>query len=79
MSNLERLKAEVLGLPPKQRENLAFAAWESLGREPSWLGDPNVDPEGIAVAIERDYEIDSGESAAIDHEEFLRRTNRSNE
>lgn len=79
MSNLERLKAQVLGLPPKQRENLAFAAWESLGREPSWLGDSNVDPDGIAVAIERDYEIDSGVRAAIDHEEFLRRMHRSNE
>lgn len=79
MNRIERLKSEVLMLSPKEREDLAFTAWESLGQEFSWLSDPSVDPEGITVAAERDCEIESGKAAPIDHEEFLRRTRQSNE
>ena len=74
MSTTDQLEAELLSLPPRDRERLALAAWESLEELTTWLADPETDREGIAVARERDGAIESGEVAPISHEEFLRRT-----
>jgi hypothetical protein len=74
MSTTDQLEAELLRLPPRDRERLALAAWESLEEITAWLADPETDREGIAVARERDAGIESGQAAPISHEEFLRRT-----
>ena len=74
VSTTDQLEAELLRLPPRDRERLALAAWESLEEATAWLADPNTDREGIALARERDAEIESGQAAALSHEEFRRRT-----
>ena len=74
MSTTDQLEAELLRLPPRDRERLALAAWESLEEATAWLSDPNTDREGITLARERDAEIESGQAAPLSHEEFRRRT-----
>jgi hypothetical protein len=65
-----QLEQEVLKLPPSQRAHLAVVAWDSLESDPSAAADSTVDPEGLALAAERDLEIESGTTEAITHSEF---------
>ena len=53
-------RKEILSLPPEERAYLALAAWESLEADPAFAADRTLDPEGIALALERDAEIESG-------------------
>ncbi len=73
MSTPDRLETELLNLPPRDRERLALAAWESLEEASAWLADPTVDPEGIILARSRDDQIESGKVATLSLEEFQRR------
>ena len=74
MSTTDQLEAELMRLPPRDRERLALAAWASLEQATAWLADPQTDREGIAVALERDAAIESGQVATLTPEEFRRRT-----
>ena len=74
MSTTDQLEAELMRLPPRDRERLALAAWASLEEATAWLADPQIDREGIAVALERDAAIESGQVAPLTPEEFRRRT-----
>jgi heme-degrading monooxygenase HmoA len=68
------LEAELLRLPPHERERLALVVWDSLEEAAAWLADPATDREGISIASERDAAIESGQISPISHDEFLRRT-----
>ena len=57
MSNLAKIKKEVMNLAPEERELLALSAWESLGDGSNPDVVSNLDPEGIKIARERDGEI----------------------
>lgn len=35
---------------------------------------PDFDPEGVAIAVHRDQEIESGAVRPLSHSEFMRRT-----
>jgi hypothetical protein len=74
MSTIPELEKEVLALPAPEREQLATAAWESLVNDPNALSNPDIDPEGIDIALQRDSELESGAIQAISHAEFIRRT-----
>jgi hypothetical protein len=74
MSTITELEKEVLALPAAEREQLAAAAWESLVSDPGAQSDPDIDPEGIDIALQRDAEIESGTIQTIGHDEFMRRT-----
>lgn len=71
MSNLKELEREVLSLPPRERERLVLAMWDSLESAST------VDPEGIEVALRRDAEIEAGSVEPISHSEFRRLTSSS--
>lgn len=73
MSNLAKIKKEVMNLAPEERELLALSAWESLGDGSNPDVVSNLDPEGIKIARERDGEISSGAVTPISHSEFSRR------
>jgi putative addiction module component (TIGR02574 family) len=73
MNTTDQLEADILRLPPHERERLALVVWESLENDDAWLSDPGTDREGIAVAHARDDEIESGQVEPLTHEEFLRR------
>ena len=76
---MTELEKEVLALPPSEREQLATAAWESLVDDPGAVSNPEIDPEGIALALERDAELESGALQSITHTEFMRQTGGSDE
>jgi hypothetical protein len=79
MNTADQLEAEMMRLPPRDRERLALAAWASLEQATAWLADPQTDREGIAIAQERDAAIESGQVAPLSHEEFHRRTRATGE
>ena len=79
MDTTSQLEIEILRLPARDRERLALVAWESLAADVAWISDPEVDPEGLALADTRDTDIESGTTEAISHDEFVRRRGNSKE
>lgn len=79
MADVTQIERELLGLPPAQRERLALKAWESLVENEEAASDPNIDPEGLELASERDTELDRGEADTVSEEEFRQRTGGVNE
>jgi putative addiction module component (TIGR02574 family) len=67
--NAEQLTAEVLGLPPSNRAELAYRLIRSLDEEESAL----VDEEWLREIERRDAEITSGAVECLPAEEVLRR------
>jgi hypothetical protein len=60
MKSTAELEKEVLSLPPEERAHLALVAWESLEADPAFAADRTFDPEDVALALERDAEIETG-------------------
>lgn len=79
MADVTRIERALLGLPPAERERLALRAWESLVESEEAASDPNIDPEGLELANERDTELDRGEADAVSEEEFRQWTGGVNE
>ncbi len=71
MKDVTKLEEEILRLPHAQRERLAMAVWSSLEKD---LTDGLSDADGVALALERDREIESGTTTPLDHTDFRRRT-----
>jgi hypothetical protein len=74
MSAIAEIERDLLGLPAADRERLVLKAWESLVQDSGAAGNPDIDPEAVDLAKDRDSEIESGKTTAISHEEFTRRT-----
>ena len=74
MKSAAQLEKEVLSLPPEERAHLALAAWESLEDDPAFAADRTLDPEGVALALERDAEIEAGSVKPLSSAEFRQRT-----
>lgn len=72
MKRLAELEKQALSLSRSERERLAVTVWDSLEFDRSDQG--VADPEGAAIAVERDREIDSGETEALGQEAFRRLT-----
>ncbi|MES2693694.1 MAG: addiction module protein [Verrucomicrobiota bacterium] len=63
MTRLQTLKAEVLGLPDRERAMLAAELLDTL---PPVLSD---DDEGVAEALRREAELDADPSAGVTWED----------
>jgi hypothetical protein len=68
MKSLRDLEKEILELPAAEREHLARVAWDSL--DESLL----PDEEGLAMAAERDEDIEAGRITTIDERTFRQQT-----
>ncbi|MEX2497380.1 MAG: hypothetical protein WD397_00720 [Wenzhouxiangellaceae bacterium] len=79
MANITQIERELLGLPAAERERLALRAWESLVESEEAASDPNIDPDGLELANERDKELERGEVDAVEEKEFRRWTGGMNE
>jgi putative addiction module component (TIGR02574 family) len=73
--SIEQIAAEALRLPPKERAMLAESLWESLV-DPFKVAASADDSEAVALAIERDRQLNSGEVQPISHEEMMARLRR---
>lgn len=69
-----QIEKAMLSLPPAERAQVAMAAWDSLELDGDFGANPAFDPEGLALARKRDTEIESGASAPLSHEDFLKLT-----
>ena len=72
MNTIDQLEAEILHLPPNDRERLALFAWESLMEDNGGCSNLAVDQCGIDIAIQRDSELESGQVQPLNREEFNR-------
>jgi putative addiction module component (TIGR02574 family) len=70
--SIEQIAAEALRLPPNERAMLAESLWESLA-DPFEVPASADDSEAIALAIERDRQLESGDVQPISHEEMMAR------
>jgi putative addiction module component (TIGR02574 family) len=73
--SVEQIISEALRLTPDQRAHLAESLWASLEDPFKAPGDMN-DEAALALAIERDRQIEKGEIQPISHEEMMARLRR---
>jgi len=73
--SIDQLTAEALRLPVKERAFLAGSLWESL-EDPSATTPQTEDSAALALAMERDQQIEAGLVQAVPHEEMMARLRR---
>lgn len=73
--SIDQIAAEALRLPAKERALLAESLWESL-TDPFKTPGENDDAETIALALERDRQLEAGEAQPLSHEELMSRLRR---
>lgn len=70
--SVDQIVAEALRLPVEQRVQVAASLWESI--EDPFAPPLQMDEEtAIALAIERDRQMEAGEVTPILHDEMMRR------
>jgi len=70
--SIDQIAAEALRLPPKERALLAESLWESL-TDPFKNPAGSDDAEALALALERDRQLEAGEVQPLSHEEMMAR------
>ncbi len=70
--SIEQIAAEALRLPPRERATLAASLWESLG-DPFEVAAWTDDTEAVALALERDRQLETGEVQPVSHEQMMAR------
>jgi putative addiction module component (TIGR02574 family) len=73
--NINQIAAEALRLPPQERAMLAESLWESL-TDPFKNPAAADDADAVALAMERDRQLDAGEVQPVSHEEMMARLRR---
>ena len=73
--SIDQIAAEALRLSARERALLAESLWESLG-DPFEARSEIDDTTALALAIERDRQIEAGEVQAISHDELMTRLRR---
>jgi putative addiction module component (TIGR02574 family) len=73
--SIDQIAAEALRLPAKERAMLAESLWESLV-DPFETPVASDEREVLALARERDRQMDAGEVQAVSHEEMMARLRR---
>ena len=70
--SIDQIAAEALRLAPKQRALLAESLWESLA-DP-FAAPPEMDDTAtLALAFERDQQINAGAAQVLTHEQMMAR------
>lgn len=70
--NIDQIAPEALKLPARERALLAASLWESI-EDPYELSVGFDDGAALALAEERDREIEGGKVTAVSHEDLMRR------
>jgi putative addiction module component (TIGR02574 family) len=73
--SVDQIASEALRLPAKERALLAESLWESLA-DPSITSGHIDDAAVLALASERDRQIESGQVQTISHDEMMARLRR---
>jgi hypothetical protein len=67
---IDELAPEALRLPARDRALLAASLWESI-QDPFDLSVDRSEEDAIALAFDRDAEIESGKVQALSHKELM--------
>lgn len=70
--SIEQITAEALRMPPRDRATLAESLWESLP-EPFQTAGWMDEAEAVALALERDRQLEAGEAQPVSHEQMMAR------
>jgi hypothetical protein len=70
--SIDEIAPEALKLPTRERALLAASLWESL-EDPFELSVDLDDEASLNLAEKRDQEIESGQVAAVSHQDLMRR------
>jgi putative addiction module component (TIGR02574 family) len=73
--SIDQIVSEALRLSPRERALLAESLWESL-EDPFEASVETDEAASVALAVERDRQIETGEVQAISHEELMARLRR---
>jgi putative addiction module component (TIGR02574 family) len=73
--SIDQIAAEALRLPPKERALLAESLWESLS-SPHESSAEMDDRAALALARERDQQIEAGGVSPVLHDEMMTRLRR---
>lgn len=73
--SIDQIAAEALRLPPRERAMLAESLWESLN-DPYKVPPQADDAEALALAVERDRQLEVGEVQPVSHEEIMAKLRR---
>lgn len=70
--SFDQIAPEALKLPTRERALLAASLWESI-EDPFELSVDLDDEASLNLAEKRDQEIESGQVAAVSHQDLMRR------
>lgn len=70
--SIDQIAPEALKLPTRERALLAASLWESI-EDPFELSVDLDDEASLNLAEKRDEEIESGQVAAVSHQDLMRR------
>ena len=70
--SIDQIAPEALKLPTRERAMLAASLWESI-EDPFELSVDLDDEASLSLAEKRDHEIESGQVAAVSHQDLMRR------
>ncbi len=70
--NLDKIASEALRLNPRERAILAEAIWESL-EDPYFIPNDMSEKEALALAKQREKDIEKGEAVPLSHKELMGR------
>ena len=70
--SIDQIAPEALKLPTRERALLAASLWESI-EDPFELSVDLDDEASLNLAEKRDPEIESGQVAAVSHQDLMRR------
>lgn len=73
--NIDQIASEALQLDPRDRALLAETIWESL-EDPHAVSSDMSDEEAVKLAIQRNDEIENGDTSALTHKEMMERLRR---
>jgi hypothetical protein len=73
--SIDQIAAEALRLPARERALLAESLWESLSSPHETSADMD-DRAALALARERDQQIEAGEVSSVLHDEMMARLRR---
>ena len=70
--NLDKIASEASRLNPRERAILAEAIWESL-EDPYFIPNDMTEKEALALAKQREEEIEQGKAVPLSHKELMNR------
>ena len=73
--SIDQIAAEALRLPAKDRAMLAESLWESLV-DPFEIPAEGDEADTLALALERDRQLEAGEVEPLSHKELMSRLRR---